>query len=99
MRAYELTSEQKLDTKVVARHRIAKALDHIQKAQNHLDYAGQEISAVCFAMPLGNLVMKARERVHSMWHKINLALEKEERSANPKFDLDDLHKASLEKES
>lgn len=83
------------DSKALARDRIAKALDHIQQAQNHLDYAGQEISAVCFALPLGNLVMNLRTRVHDAWHKINLALERDERSPKPKFDLDELHKKDL----
>lgn len=83
------------DTKAAARHRISKALGHIQEAQNQLDKACQEISAVCFAIPLGNLAWKERMRVHDMWHKINLALEKDERAKNPRYDLDELHKNKL----
>jgi len=71
--------------------RIRKALDHVQNAQNELDWACAELSSLCGAIPVWRASSKLADRVHSFWYRLDGF------RARGRYRLDDTNIAALTK--
>lgn len=50
--------------------KIAKAQQHIEAAQNQLDSARSELSALMYGAPAWKACGALRERVHAFWYRV-----------------------------
>lgn len=66
-----------------AKARLRNAMVHIERAQNELDRACQELSPITWGDPLYTACGKIRERVHTFWYRV-----KNFRDTNKKYGLD-----------
>jgi hypothetical protein len=51
--------------------RVARALEHVQRAQDEKDRALQQLSSIVGAAPMGDRGRKVREAIRSFWYRLD----------------------------
>jgi hypothetical protein len=51
--------------------RVARALEHVQRAQDEMDRALQQLSSIRGAAPIGERGRKVREAIRSFWYRLD----------------------------
>jgi hypothetical protein len=51
--------------------RVARALEHVQRAQDEMDMALAQLSSIRGAAPMGERGRKAREAIRSFWYRLD----------------------------
>jgi hypothetical protein len=83
-----------IDTKAAARERVAAALRYIEDAQNRLESACQQLSAVTGGASVDwNRVSKLTDKVKAEWYRVESRLQKN----GKRYDLDYANKEALER--
>lgn len=51
--------------------RVARALEHVQRAQDEMDLALAQLSSIRGALPMGERGRKVREAIRSFWYRLD----------------------------
>ena len=79
-----------ISSKQVARAKARRALRHIEEAQNQLRIACEELCPIDGMVRQWDLVGKEYDRVHALWHKVNLRANADD------YDLDSDAKRNID---